>query len=64
MDVGEVYELYQNLLFDPETSGGLLMAVHPEDADALFEELKASVPCAQRIGVVTEKTDEFFLRLV
>ena len=64
VDVGEVYELYQNLLFDPETSGGLLMAVHPEDADALFEELKASVPCAQRIGVVTEKTDEFFLRLV
>ena len=33
-------------------TGGLLMAVAPEDADALFDEFKAAVPCAQRIGTV------------
>ena len=42
----------QDLLYDPQTAGGLLMAVAPEDADALFEELKSAVPSAQRIGTV------------
>ena len=34
----------------------LLMAVAPEDADALFEELKTTVPSAPRIGTVAEYT--------
>ena len=38
------------MLFDPQTSGGLLIAVSPEDADMLFNELKGRVPSAQRIG--------------
>ena len=46
----------QDLLYDPQTAGGLLMAVAPEDADALFEELKSAVPSAQRIGTVAEYT--------
>ena len=41
-----------DLLFDPQTSGGLLICVSPEDADALWEELKTCVPSAQRIGKV------------
>ena len=44
----------QDLLYDPQTSGGLLMAVDPEDAEALFRELKACVPSAQRLGAVRE----------
>lgn len=42
----------QDLLFDPQTSGGLMMAVDPQDADALLEELKASgdVPAACLVG--------------
>lgn len=64
VDMGSTSELYQNLLFDPETSGGLLMAVHPEDADALFEELKAAVPCAQRLGVAVERQDGPYIRLL
>ena len=44
----------QDLLYDPQTSGGLLMAVAPEDADNLLVELKDVVPSAQRIGVVGE----------
>ncbi len=42
------------MLFDPQTSGGLLIAVDPADADALFAELKGAVPSAQRIGTVSE----------
>ena len=37
-------------LYDPQTSGGLLIAVDPADADAFFEALQPAVPCAQRIG--------------
>ena len=42
-----------DLLFDPQTSGGLVICVSPQDADARFEELKSCVPSAQRIGSVT-----------
>ena len=54
VDAGGVELAKQDMLYDPQTAGGLLMAVAPEDADALFEELKASVPSAQRIGNVAE----------
>lgn len=39
-----------DVLFDPQTSGGLLIAVHPEDADAMEASLRAAAPNAQRIG--------------
>lgn len=52
VDVGETEVAIQDLLFDPQTSGGLLMAVDPADADALLAELKPAVPSAQRIGTV------------
>ena len=54
VDAGDTELAKQDLLYDPQTSGGLLMAVDPADADALFEELKAVAPSAQRIGVVRE----------
>ena len=56
VDAGDIELAKQDLLYDPQTAGGLLMAVAPEDADALFEELKACVPSAQRIGFVSEYT--------
>ena len=54
VEVGDTPLHCQDLLFDPQTAGGLLMAVDPADADALYEELKGSVPSAQRIGVVED----------
>ena len=42
----------QDVLFDPQTAGGLLMAVDPADADALYAMLKENVPSAQRIGTL------------
>ena len=54
VDVGGTERAVQDLLFDPQTSGGLLMAVAAEDADALLAELRGAVPSAQRIGAVAE----------
>lgn len=50
VDPGQVPLEIQDLLYDPQTSGGLLMAVDPADAEALFAELRDSVPAAQWIG--------------
>ena len=58
-------ELYiQDMLFDPQTAGGLLIAVDETDADRFYEELKTAVPSAQRIGVITPKTDGKWIKLV
>ena len=54
VDPGDVELCRQDLLYDPQTAGGLLMAVHPEDAEALLSELQGCVPSAQRIGVIRE----------
>lgn len=58
-------ELYiQDMLFDPQTAGGLLIAIDEADADRFYEELKTAVPSAQRIGVITPKTDGKRIKLV
>ncbi len=53
VDAGGSELWQQDLLYDPQTSGGLLMAVDPEDADALMSELEGRVPAAQRVGRAT-----------
>ncbi len=63
VDVGDTELAKQDLLFDPQTAGGLLIAVAAEDADALFAELKDCVPSAQRIGIVEPYTGEKRIRL-
>lgn len=63
VDPGEVELAKQDLLYDPQTSGGLLIAVHPDDADALYEELKGTVPSAQIIGTVKKYTGGKRIRL-
>lgn len=52
VDAGEVSLARQDVLYDPQTAGGLLIAVDPGDAQALYGELKGCVPSAQRIGTV------------
>jgi len=54
VDAGEVELCRQDLLYDPQTSGGLLIAVAEKDADAMYEDLKGKVPSAQRVGAVRE----------
>ena len=50
VDAGDVELARQDVLYDPQTAGGLLLAVDPADAPALLAELKGAVPSAQRIG--------------
>lgn len=42
----------QEILFDPQTSGGLLIAVHPEEAEALLQDIQLDDPAAAMIGTV------------
>jgi selenide,water dikinase len=51
---GDIPEEMQLLLFTPETSGGLLAAVDPEDTDALLSEFKKRNEPCWIIGHVSE----------
>lgn len=60
VDAGGIPPVYLDILYDPQTSGGLLLSVAPEDLNGLLQEFqkigmetKVSV-----IGTVTEKSDK------
>ena len=55
--VGQVSRAMQDLCYDPQTSGGLLMAVPKEYAQACLAQLQEQIPQAQAIGYVTEQLD-------
>ncbi len=48
---------YRDLLFDPQTSGGLLIAILPESAEAAISALGRHGVSARRIGKVISKTN-------
>ena len=48
----------EELLFDPQTSGGLLVSVPAEEVDALLKELQAAGIPAQDFGSVIEQQDK------
>ena len=54
VDGGQVELAVQDLLYDPQTSGGLMMAVEAEDAPALLAALRSDsrVPAPQLVGRV------------
>jgi selenide, water dikinase len=57
-------EALLDLLYDPQTSGGLLLAVTPEDVPGVLNRLSQSLPCAfAEIGVVKER-GAFSIQLV
>ena len=58
VDTGDTELAVCDLLFDPQTSGGLLCAIDPADADAVWEALQGIVPSAQRIGVITHRKEK------
>ena len=49
-------EELKTILFDPQTAGGLLIAVAPESSPALIRDLKAAGVPAVEIGEVLERT--------
>ena len=48
----------EEILFDPQTSGGLLFSVAKEEADALMKELVKVTPEAKIVGEIVEKQDK------
>ena len=58
VDTGNTELAVCDLLFDPQTSGGLLAAVSERDADALFCALNGNVPRAQRVGKIVPKREK------
>ena len=55
--VASVPQEYRDLLFDPQTSGGLLIAISPDSADSAVTALERYGASAQRIGKVIPKTN-------
>lgn len=64
VDGGSIELAIQDMLYDPQTAGGLLMAVNKKDADNVFQELNECVPSAQKIGYITEKTEGMRIKLI
>ena len=61
VETGAVEEHYIDLLYDPQTSGGLLFCVNPKDLDSLLRDLKAAGMDTEVsvIGKVVEKSDKW-----
>ena len=51
---GNISRAMEDILFDPQTSGGLLIAVDGDDAEACLQALQSEIPCAAQIGYVTK----------
>lgn len=54
---GGISRAMQDILYDPQTSGGLLIALPEGAAEVCLNELKESIPQAAIVGYVTEKQD-------
>ena len=65
VDPGQTPLWVQDLLYDPQTSGGLLMAVDPADADALQAALQnePGILAPQRLGTAQPYTGTARIRL-
>lgn len=50
---------FEEILMDPQTSGGLLIACDPQDAPLLLERIQKRQPQARMVGQITEKTDKY-----
>ena len=58
---GNISRTMQDILYDPQTSGGLLFALPAAEADACLAQLKQTIPSAAVIGYVTEKEDSYII---
>lgn len=60
-DVEQVPFALLELMFDPQTSGGLLISVGPGDAQALLSSIQADDPGARIIGEVVKRESDIIL---
>ena len=55
----DIPQALQDIMYDPQTSGGLLISIPQQHAECLVTELKNSVADATVVGYVTEKEDSW-----
>ena len=58
---GKISRAMEDILYDPQTSGGLLFALPADQADACLAHLRHTIPDAAIIGYVTEKEDAYII---
>ena len=51
----------QELMFDPQTSGGLLISVAAHEAQALLDDIRADDPAAQLVGEIVKREKDIIL---
>ena len=54
---GDIGRAMMDVLYDPQTSGGLLIAVSERDCMALLQELQAAIPCAEIVGYAAQREE-------
>jgi selenide,water dikinase len=57
IDISDVSAAFQEILFDPQTSGGLLISVAAESAQELCDAINRDDPAAAIIGEVIQRED-------
>ena len=58
---GKISRAMEDILYDPQTSGGLLFALPADQADACLAHLKQTIPNAAIIGYVTEWEESYII---
>ena len=58
---GNISLAMEDILYDPQTSGGLLFAIAGGEAEECLAQLKQTIPDAAIIGYVTEKEDAYII---
>ena len=58
---GEISRALEDIFYDPQTSGGLLIAVAEKDAQACLDALRQEIPTTAQIGYVTERAQNWII---
>lgn len=58
---GNISRAQQDILYDPQTSGGLLFAIPEAEAEACLDAMRNEIPDAAIIGYVTGKEDSYIV---
>lgn len=58
---GKIPLAMEDILYDPQTSGGLLFSLPAREAQDCLTELKQTIPDAAIVGYVTEKEDSYII---
>lgn len=58
-NISNVSRALQDIFYDPQTSGGLMIALDAKEAEQCLAEMRKVIPQAEIIGYVTEKMDAY-----